>query len=423
MKNILNKILNFNILNNKSDGFDSLKKIPEVKKIFNIFNLNSINREIRFVGGCVRKILSKEKVDDIDLAINVEPSEVKKILDENGIKYIEVGIEHGTVIAQLNKQKFEITSLRRDVDTDGRHAKVEFTKNWYEDASRRDFSINSIYSDIDGNLFDPHDGKKNLKRGKIEFIGSADKRIKEDYLRILRYLRFFINYSKLDHDIKIKKIIRQNLVGIKQISKERLLDELKKIFKSKKFLGICEDLFSVEILSLIFPELKNLKRFNNLNDYAIDLLNSKDFVFLLSLAIVDETDNSEYFLFKYNISNDDKKRVSLIKKYYHLFTDRKFFLEKNLSKLHYIHGNGFIIELIDFKIFTSKKFNKNLINIKKLLSTKLKPTLPVNTKILMKEYNLKEGRELGFKLKKIENIWIENGFQISEDQIKKICLN
>ena len=213
------------------------------------------------------------------------------------------------------------------------------------------------------------------------------------------------------------------MVGIKQISKERLLDELKKIFKSKKFLGICEDRFSVEILSLIFPELKNLKRFNNLNDYAIDLLNSKDFVFLLSLAIVDETDNSEYFLFKYNISNDDKKRVSLIKKYYHLFTDRKFFLEKNLSKLHYIHGNGFIIELIDFKIFTSKKFNKNLINIKKLLSTKLKPTLPVNTKILMKEYNLKEGRELGFKLKKIENIWIENGFQISEDQIKKICLN
>ena len=276
MKNILNKISNFNILNNKSDGFDSLKKIPEVKKIFNIFNLNSINREIRFVGGCVRKILSKEKVDDIDLAINVEPSEVKKILDENGIKYIEVGIEHGTVIAQLNKQKFEITSLRRDVDTDGRHAKVEFTKNWYEDASRRDFSINSIYSDIDGNLFDPYDGKKNLKRGKIEFIGSADKRIKEDYLRILRYLRFFINYSKLDHDIKIKKIIRQNLVGIKQISKERLLDELKKIFKSKKFLGICEDRFSVEILSLIFPELKNLKRFNNLNDYAIDLLNSKD---------------------------------------------------------------------------------------------------------------------------------------------------
>ena len=99
--------------------------------------------------------------------------------------------------------KFEITSLREDISTDGRHAKVKFSKDWKKDASRRDFTINSIYSDGEGNLFDPFNGKKDLENGLIKFIGDPDKRIKEDYLRILRYLRFFLNYSKQKHNLEI----------------------------------------------------------------------------------------------------------------------------------------------------------------------------------------------------------------------------
>ena len=198
MITLLNKLFfrskNFNSL---SLAFQKIKKETEIKKIFKIIEEFSSTSEIRYVGGCVRKVINNEVVDDIDLAVNLNPNEISKIFKKNNIKFYETGINHGTITALIDNKKFEITSLRKDVSTDGRHAKVEFSNDWYEDASRRDFTINSIYADIDGNLFDPFDGKKDLKNGKIKFIGEDDKRIKEDYLRILRHVRFFINYSKL----------------------------------------------------------------------------------------------------------------------------------------------------------------------------------------------------------------------------------
>ena len=173
--------------------------------IFDLINNFSQKSEVRFVGGCLRKILNGEEIDDIDLATNLEPHQVCEILKKNKIQFYESGIEHGTITAKIKNTNFEITSLRKDVITDGRHAKVEFSKNWHEDASRRDFTINSIYSDLDGNLYDPFNGKKDLENGYVKFIGNQKKRIKEDYLRILRYLRFFLNYSKNDHSKNLKK--------------------------------------------------------------------------------------------------------------------------------------------------------------------------------------------------------------------------
>ena len=197
MINLLNKLFfqskNFNTL---SLTFQKLNKESEINKIFKAIGEFSNNSEIRYVGGCVRKVINNEVIDDIDLAVNLNPDEVSKILKKNNIKFYETGIEHGTITALINKKKFEITSLRKDILTDGRHAKVEFSNDWYEDALRRDLTINSIYADIDGNLFDPFNGKKDLENGEVKFIGVADARIKEDYLRILRYVRFFINYSK-----------------------------------------------------------------------------------------------------------------------------------------------------------------------------------------------------------------------------------
>ena len=202
MNNLINKIFsqskNLKYINL---SFRSIKKEIEVEKIFNAINAFSENSEIRYVGGCVRKIINKEKVDDIDLAVNLNPKEVCEALKNKDIKYYESGIEHGTITALINNNKFEITSLRKDVHTDGRHAKVEFSNDWKQDASRRDFTINSIYADIDGNLFDSFDGKKDLENGKIIFIGDAETRIKEDYLRTLRYVRFFLNYSKHKHNL------------------------------------------------------------------------------------------------------------------------------------------------------------------------------------------------------------------------------
>ena len=156
-----------------SQNIRDIAKITPANKIFDAINSYSENSEVRYVGGCIRKVIKKEIVDDIDLATNLKPYEVCEALKNKNINFYETGIEHGTITAIINEYKYEITSLRKDIKTDGRHAKVEFSLDWKEDALRRDFSINSIYSDGEGNLFDPNNGKKDLDEGSINFIGDT----------------------------------------------------------------------------------------------------------------------------------------------------------------------------------------------------------------------------------------------------------
>ena len=420
IKKILNKEKNSSPFFLK---FKTLKEKTKVDKIFKSITDSSENNEVRYVGGCIRKILNKEEVDDIDLATNIEPSKVLEILKKNNINFYESGIEHGTVTAKIDNFTFEITSLRKDISTDGRHAKVQFSDNWYEDASRRDFTFNSIYADLNGNLHDPFNGKKDLEDGEVKFIGDAETRIKEDYLRILRYIRFFLNYSKNDHNDEIQKIIRQNINGVAQISSDRLLNELKKLFSSSSFLKLPKDKFCLEIINLIFPQLKNILIFKNLKIHAKEIIKSNDFIFLISLMIIDETDNSEYFLYKFNISNEDKKRIRFLNNIFSKPLDKNFFLEKNLWKILYFHGNQHLNDLINFQIVKSKKLDKKIIKIKKFFNNQSVPKFNIKAKDLMEKFNIKEGKELGQKLKEIEMFWIDNSFKITDKQIEKIIKN
>ena len=407
----------------KELSFKNIQQDTNISEIFRAINSFNNESEIRYVGGCVRKILNDEKFDDIDLATNLNPQEIKAALEKNRINYFETGLEHGTITARIGEKNFEITSLRKDIKTDGRHALVEFTKDWKEDSLRRDFSINSIYSDADGNLFDPNDGVKDLAEGVVRFIGNPEKRIKEDYLRILRYLRFFVNYSKKDHDPEIKKVIKQNIGGIINLSKERLIDEFKKLILSNGFLNIYKDDFSQDLLLLIFPQLKNLNVFKKLNKYNKNILIKKDFIFLVALLIVDETDNAEYFLYKYNVSKETKKRISFLKDFFTKNIDQNTFSKNNLEKFFYYNGKSNLIDLIDFYLLKFNKNNKKIINLKSYFEKKEKPLFPIKAKDIMEKYNIKEGRELGEKLKNLEKIWVENSFKISDNEIEKIFSN
>jgi poly(A) polymerase len=372
------------------------------------------------VGGCVRKVIKKENVDDIDLATNLTPLEVSEALKNKQISYYETGIEHGTITAIVDEYKYEITSLRKDVSTDGRHAEVEFSLDWKEDASRRDFTINSIYADSDGNLFDPFNGKKDLEDGYINFIGNVEKRIQEDYLRILRYLRFYLNYSNHKHQSEIIKNIKKNIDGISNISSERLIDELKKITSSNGFLKLFKDKESLELIEIIFPQLKNIKNFKKQNSYAAENFLKIDFIFLIALLVIDGTDNADYFLYKFKISNKDKKRLKLIDLFYREKITLNNFTEKNLNKFFYFNGRQAVIDIINFKIFTSNKVEKKLIKLLDTYKQKVIPTLPVGADLLMSKFKIPEGKTLGNKLKKIEETWVQNGFQISDKQVQQI---
>ncbi len=424
MTNFLDKIF-FRSQNSDhiSRNLRNLTDQTSVDRIFEAINSYSDNSEVRYVGGCIRKVIKNEIVDDIDLATNLNPFEICEALKNKKINFYETGIKHGTLTAVIDEKKYEITSLRKDIKTDGRHAEVEFSRNWKEDASRRDFSINSIYSDIEGNLFDPNNGKKDLEEGKINFIGDAEVRIKEDFLRILRYIRFHLNYSKQKHNPNIIRIIKRNIGGISKLSPERLLDELKKLVKSKNFLKLLNDKDSLELIEIIFPQLKKLERLKKLNLYALKNFNEIDFIFLLSLLIIDGTDNTDYFFYKFNISKKDQKRVKKIDLFYKEKINIKSFNKKILNKIFYFDGKQAVMDIINFRLFTSNKVEKNLIELFKFYQNKQIPDIPISATDLMIKYNIPEGRLLGNKLKMLKQIWVENDFMITEKQIEKIIKN
>ena len=149
-------------------------------------------------------------------------------------------------------------------------------------------------------MFDPHNGKKDLESGTVKFIGNPEGRIQEDYLRILRYLRFFLNYSNNKHELEIFRTIKRNIDGISKLSSERLLEEFKKLTISDGFIKLFKDKDSLDLIEIIFPQLKNLQIFKKLNKYAEKNLSKIDFILLISLLIIDGTDNADYFLYKRN---------------------------------------------------------------------------------------------------------------------------
>ncbi len=411
------------IFNKKKSGHlnsvQDLKDDPKIIYLFNSINDYSIESEILFVGGCVRQNILGEKVEDIDLATNLEPDEVINCLNKNKIKFIDIGKKYGTITAIIEKKKFEITSLRKDIKTDGRHAEVQYCKSWKEDANRRDFTFNSIYSNLNGELFDPFNGRVDLLNGYVKFIGNPKTRIKEDYLRILRYIRFFLIYSKNNHSEEIKKIIKQNINGINKISNDRLLNELKKILLSKGFLKISQDKFSKEIIQLIFPQLKNFEVMTKFEKKDCkSLFEDNDFPFLISFLIIDESDNAEYFMHKFNLSKFEKDRILFLKNTYKNLNN-DFFQKKNIKIMLYKHGRQKVIDLIKLHILRSKNI-QNIDELNNFYKIEETPVFPYNAKLLKEKYNFKDGKLLGDKLKELESVWLNNNFKLPIEKVDNI---
>ena len=395
-----------------------LKNINEAKIIFSYLNNTGEQSKIRFVGGCVRKLLCGERSDDIDLATSLKPEEVKRKLAESPIKVIDTGITHGTVTAILNKKKFEITTLRKDILTDGRHAKVNFTLNWEEDALRRDFTINSIYVDLEGRIYDPLNGISDLKLGKIKFIGSPEKRIQEDYLRILRYFRFFTQYSKIEHDEETIRSIKKNINGINKISNERIFDELKKILFLKNFFNLFNNNKSKEIILSIFPQLQYFERLKKIEKLG-NLKEKYESNLILALLIVDQSNNYEYFCHKYKIPNKIKDRLKNISDNFENLKKKDFYLKENIKRLIYFIGKNNVKDLLLFSIGINNK--TDVLVIEKLLEYINDceiPKFPITGDYLIK-FGYKSGQSLGKKLESLKEQWIKNNFIIDNEVIKK----
>jgi len=410
--------ISFNFIDKIIKNFFPFYKNKKLKFVFNKLQegYSSDTVTARFVGGCVRKYLTNNKIDDIDIATILSAKEIKERFKNTNFKVIETGIEHGTVTLICENLKLEITTLRKDVETDGRHAEVEYINDWQLDSERRDFTINAIYLDIDGNIFDPQMGMIDLKNNNVKFIGDPQKRIEEDYLRIIRFIRFKIMYDG-KVETTTNNAIKQNLDGIKKISKERILIELFKILDLKNFINLNERVYIKEIFTLIFPEFY-IKRIDRLAKIYDHLQINREL--LLTILLIDEKNNHEYFAHKYNVSNNIKDQLNLFSKNFKHFKENKNFFNKDLEKNIYLNDKNHIINLniLNFITNTKLKYKDFSETLSKILNSKIH-SFPYDGKYL-KENGMEQGSLIGQALNEIEEEWILNNFKISNERVKEI---
>jgi tRNA nucleotidyltransferase (CCA-adding enzyme) len=359
----------------------------------NIFQRNGF--ELRIVGGAVRDILSGKDPKDIDLASDATPQEVMDLLKSEDIRVIETGLQHGTITANMNSEDYEITTLRIDRETDGRHAEVEYTRDWEQDALRRDLTFNAMSIDFDGTLYDYHGGQDDLNTGTAKFVGNADQRMQEDFLRILRYFRFQGRMDKPTFDDETIKSIASNASGLDRISGERIWAEVEKILSGNNVSEILSKMKSTGVLDQI--GLKSTGEFSKVKNHT----NNSNLLLASMLGSVGELDklrerwkfsNPEYNVMKFVIRNRDKD---------YKLEDLKKMVAVDRVSPELVHNlleyRGQLDKLGQMKNWAAPKF-------------------PVSGNDL-KSAGIEPGPEMGKILSNLRNSWAKSGYKLDREQL------
>ena len=264
----------------------------------------------RFVGGCVRNALLRRPITDVDIATTLTPDQVTRALESAGLRAIPTGVDHGTVTAVSSGQPFEITTLRRDVETDGRRAVVAFTTDWAEDAERRDFRLNALYADAEGRIFDPTGGGlEDARAGRIVFVGDAEMRIREDALRILRFFRFQAWYGKGEPDAKGLAACAALKDLIRNLSAERVSAELLKLLAAEDPRGVMRLMAQTGVLAVALPEAQGLERFERLVGIETEMLFTEDALLRLAALLPDDPATATALAERLRLSNAQRDRL------------------------------------------------------------------------------------------------------------------
>lgn len=385
---------------------------PEVTELKNLFD--KYKYEIRVAGGAVRDLLMGQAPKDLDFATTATPQQMKDMFTAENIRMINAnGEKHGTITARINdKESFEVTTLRIDILTDGRHAEVEFTTDWKLDANRRDLTINSMFLGFDGSVYDYFFGYEDLQKRRVVFVGDPDRRVKEDYLRIMRYFRF---YGKIadkpdNHDEHTLKVLKDNVKGLQNISGERIWVELKKMLQGNFAGNLLKTMIDVGVGEYIgLPKSPNveeldrvLKRAEHLNlhpiSYLAALLTDLDEVTALfsRLKFSGYDRDLAYFLVEHRGDKVDSRP---------LLPYEKLVLNTKIKQKDAIE---YVKEVLKYRgDALLDQFNNWVV-----------PKFPVTGKML-KEAGVPPGKMYGPIISKLKNIWIENEYKNSEEELIK----
>jgi poly(A) polymerase len=374
----------------KTIPLQSWMSAPETQAVMTALNQDAVAPQALFVGGCVRNALLDLPVTDIDIATKYTPDKAAEILKRADIKTIPTGIDHGTITAIIGERSYEITTLRRDVSTDGRHAEVVFSQSWHEDAERRDFTMNTLLADEKGNIYDPlGQGLSDLLARKVIFVGKAEDRIQEDILRILRFFRFFAYYGAGEPDHAALKACEKFAGRISGLSKERITQEFMKILAASN---------APQILSLmaqhnILPDLTNAAKsatFKNLCQRQTDHSAEDIIARLLGLDVDDKA--IETYLILTN------KQKAHLKKLRNMASITPFTNDRAIKEAIYYHGRGTVLQtaLMQDAITTDQIT---------LIQQWTIPTFPTTGADLIAQ-GYTQGPDLGQELARLEKEWL-----------------
>jgi len=378
----------------------SWMRAPETRAV--MVALTAGGGQARFVGGAVRNALLGEKVTDIDIATPLVPDEVTARLQKAGLQAVPTGIEHGTVTAVANGKPFEVTTLRRDVSTDGRRAVVAYTQDWAEDAGRRDFTMNALYASADGEVFDLTGGVEDLKAGHVRFVGDPATRIREDYLRILRLFRFHAWYGKGAIDKAALAAVTAKKAGLKKLSGERVQKELLKLLAARDPGPTLSEMEKAGILFEIVPQasldrLQALARLDSEEHLPADAI--------LRLAAL-APKGAEALAEKLKFSNADRERLVAI-------GSAKISSDLSPQKaraLLYQHGPGWLKDAVRLHWAADKQHATQWRALLQPIDTWQRPKFPLDGRDAMAA-GIKEGPGVGKILGELERWWIENDFK------------
>ena len=381
---------------------------PEVRAVMKALG------DARFVGGCVRNSLLGLGVDDIDIATPLTPDAVAKAVERQGMRAVATGLEHGTVTVVCNSKPFEVTTLRRDVSTDGRRATVAFTTDWQEDAGRRDFTINALYADAQGQVFDYHGGLEDLKAGVVRFIGDADARIAEDYLRVLRLFRIHAWYGRGEINAVALTACAAARHQLKTLSGERLQKEVLKLLLARAPLGVVRSMQVSGVLGELIPGAIDTDALGRMCE--IDGVHGLPADPVLRLAVMLDSGATAHALaVRWRFSNNDRDRLADV---FRLRDVVKAGLAGGAGEaLVYRHGNATVRDLarVGWVHAQPTHAGDGWLALIRLAETWQRPRLPIDGADILKA-GVPHGPAVGKALHAVEDWWIASGFPDSRER-------
>jgi poly(A) polymerase len=367
--------------------------------------MTALKGDARFVGGCVRDTILKRPIGDIDIATPLFPEEIMRRLAAAKIKAVPTGIAHGTITAVTDARPYEITTLRRDVETFGRQARVTFSADWQEDSARRDFTMNALYLDsAEGEVFDYHDGIKDLRAGKVRFVGDPATRIREDVLRLLRFYRFHAWLGKGEADTAARAACRASTPLLPTLSGERVQAELLKLLGAKDPVPSLTMMQEDGALARIVPKSRALDVLARL--IAMEPKGETDAIRRLAALVAEQSDALAR---KLKFSNADRDRLTALQETAPLTSDAT-----EQRKLLYRMGDALYVD----RVLLTASIADDVANVKKLLASaaKWKPvTLPLRGADIA-EAGVPEGPAIGKLLGEIEAWWEAGDFKATRAQ-------